>query len=104
MKFTLLFILLTCIVTNGFAKIHTVSNNPDRPAQFTQVNPAINAASAGDSIYVYGSLTNYNDFTITKRLKSLGKNSRTAVVVSNATAHSGCQRGQSGNKLGSLEK
>jgi hypothetical protein len=72
MKSTLLFILLTCIVTNGFAKIHTVSNNPDRPAQFTQVNPAINAASAGDSIYVYGSLTNYNDFTITKRLVIIG--------------------------------
>jgi hypothetical protein len=72
MKSTLLFIIFASIVTTGFATVHTVSNNPNYPAQFTQVDPAIAAAAAGDTIYVYGSLTTYNNFTITKRLVVIG--------------------------------
>jgi hypothetical protein len=66
---TTLFVAMTGM---AWATVLTVSNNPDRPAQFTQVDPAIAAAAAGDTIYVYGSLTTYNDFIITKRLVVIG--------------------------------
>jgi hypothetical protein len=72
MKISILLLLATSILTTSFAIVHTVSNNPNYPAQFTQVDPAIAAAAAGDTIYVYGSLTTYNDFTITKRLVLIG--------------------------------
>jgi len=68
----LLSTLFVAVTTMAWATVYTVSNNADRPAQFTQVDPAIAAASAGDTIYVYGSLTTYNDFTITKRLVVIG--------------------------------
>jgi hypothetical protein len=72
MKISILLLLATSILTTSFATVHTVSNNPDRPAQFTQVDPAIAASAAGDTIYVYGSLTMYNAFTINKRLVLIG--------------------------------
>jgi len=68
----LLSTLFVAVTTMAWATVYTVSNNADRPAQFTQVDPAIAAASAGDTIYVYGSLTTYNSFTITKRLVVIG--------------------------------
>ena len=43
-------------------------------------------------------------FTIKKKLSSLGKNSSSAVVLASAIAHSGFQRGQTGNRLGCDEK
>jgi hypothetical protein len=66
---TTLFVAMTSL---AWATVYTVSNNPDRPAQYTQVDPAIAAAAAGDTIYVYGSLTTYSNFTITKRLVFVG--------------------------------
>lgn len=54
------------------ATVRTVSNNPDRPAQFAQVDAAIAAAATGDTIYVHGSQFTYNDFTVTKRLVIIG--------------------------------
>lgn len=63
---------LVCLFAPAFATIRTVSNNPDRPAQFTQVDAAIAAAVAGDTIFVHGSQFTYSDFTITKRLVVIG--------------------------------
>lgn len=70
-KYILLF-LFAIGLTASFATIRTVSNNPDRPAQFTNVDAAIAAAVAGDTIYVHGSQFTYPDFSVTKRLVLIG--------------------------------
>ncbi len=67
---TLSILLLLSVAAN--ATIRTVSNNPDRPAQFTQVDAAIAASTAGDTIYVHGSQFTYSDFTVTKKLVLIG--------------------------------
>jgi hypothetical protein len=79
---TTLFVAMTGM---AWATVLTVSNNPDRPAQFTQVDPAIAAAAAGDTIYVYGSLTTYNDFIINKRLVVIGAGYNTNNQFRNVT-------------------
>ncbi|MEX1239704.1 MAG: hypothetical protein WEB30_08300 [Cyclobacteriaceae bacterium] len=55
-----------------YARILTVSNNPDRPAQYATVQAAIDVAVAGDTIFVHGSQFLYPDFTINKRLVIIG--------------------------------
>jgi hypothetical protein len=72
MKNFTLFGILICLTIPAFATIRTVSNNPDRPAQFTQVDAAIAASAAGDTIYVHGSQFTYADFSINKRLVVIG--------------------------------
>jgi hypothetical protein len=73
MKPFLISAILVCgTVVSLNAAIHTVSNNPNRPAQYDNITAAIAAASAGDTIYIHGSQFNYPDFTITKRLVVVG--------------------------------
>lgn len=72
MKKYMLLSLLAIGFVNSFATIRTVSNNPDQPGQFTQVDAAIAASVAGDTIYVHGSQFTYNDFFVTKRLVIMG--------------------------------
>lgn len=64
--------------------IHTVSTNPKIPAQYDDLNTAINAASANDIIYVHPSSENYDgedSLVIDKPLSIIGggfyNNSRT---------------------------
>jgi hypothetical protein len=74
----LLFILITaCLVSvTCAAAILTVSNNATFPAQYTTVQAAINAAAAGDTIYIYPSPTMYNEYaTISKKLTLIGTGS-----------------------------
>ncbi len=52
------------------AQVHTVSNF--QPAQYTTVQAAIDAANAGDTIYINGSQTLYADFNVTKKLTIIG--------------------------------
>jgi hypothetical protein len=54
------------------ATVITVSNTPNSPAQFTDLQTAINAATAGDTLYVSGSSTNYGDIVIDKQLVLMG--------------------------------
>lgn len=42
----------------AFATVWTVSNNPDRPAQFTGIQAAIDAASPGDTLLITGGAYN----------------------------------------------
>ena len=67
--YSLFFLLST---TSLFATIRTVSNNPSTIAQFNTVQAAIDAATAGDTIYVHGSPNAYNGFNITKQLVIIG--------------------------------
>jgi hypothetical protein len=65
---------LMLLGTEAFATIHTVSNDSNKPAQYTDVQSAINASTtlAGDTIYVSGTQYLYPDFTITKKLVLIG--------------------------------
>lgn len=55
------------------ATIRTVSNDPANPAQFASIQAAVNAAAAGDTIYVNPSITTYvGPVTISKRLVMIG--------------------------------
>ena len=72
MKKYILLPLLAIGFIHAFATIRTVSNNPDRPGQFTTVDAAIAASVTGDTIYVHGSQFTYPDFSVTKRLVIIG--------------------------------
>jgi hypothetical protein len=59
-------------VVQSFATIRTVSNDPSHPAQYPSIQSALDAAVAGDTIYVHGSSFTYDDFTIRKRVALIG--------------------------------
>ena len=59
-KFVFFALTTLCCCNILFAKIITVSNNPNSPGQYTRLDSAINAAVAGDIILVTGSATDYN--------------------------------------------
>ena len=54
------------------ATVLTVNNSPNLPGQYSQLDPAIAAANAGDTIYVQGSSANYSNATVTKSLTIIG--------------------------------
>lgn len=69
----ILFSFITILAAfNLRANVITVSNNLAHPTQYTTVQSAIDAAAAGDSIYVLGSVTHYAAFSIDKALTIFG--------------------------------
>jgi hypothetical protein len=66
-----LMLLSSCIVK---ATVITVSNNPVSGGQYNDVQTAINASAAGDTIYVMGSPIQYDNggINVTKRLVLIG--------------------------------
>ncbi len=72
MKNLYTFVFAVLCAFTAQATIRTVSNDPTNPAQFNNVQAAINAASVGDTIYVNPSQYVYADFTINKRLVIIG--------------------------------
>jgi hypothetical protein len=72
MKKTTLLILITSLYFNANAAIFTVCNLPNSGAQYSQINPAIAAATNGDTIYVIGSNITYNNCTIDKNITLIG--------------------------------
>lgn len=54
------------------ANVLTVSNDGNRPAQYTSIVTAFNAAAAGDTIHLYGGPNSYGDLTITKAITIIG--------------------------------
>lgn len=67
-----LFATAVVIATTTKATVLTVSNNQNSPGQYTDLEAAIDAASAGDTIYVAGSPNQYNWATIDKQLTMIG--------------------------------
>lgn len=63
-------ILLMLIGMTSMATIRTVNNRGG--AQFTSLQTALDAATAGDTIYVFGSVVSYGDVTVRKRLILIG--------------------------------
>ena len=72
MKKTIFTIALIVTTVVAMATTHTVDNKPNAGAQFDDLQAAIDAAAAGDTIYVAGSPTNYGGITITKQLAIIG--------------------------------
>ncbi len=64
------FLFLTSI--NAFATIWHVNNVAGVYANFNSIQAAYAAASAGDTIYLYGSSSNYGDLSLTKQLTIIG--------------------------------
>ncbi len=71
-KFFILFAILAIAILNVNAVVRTVSNNPDIPAQYNNLQTAIDASAAGDTILVSGSATSYGTITIRKKLVLFG--------------------------------
>jgi predicted nucleic-acid-binding Zn-ribbon protein len=57
---------------NTHATIITVSNAPNSPGQYTNLQEALNEANPGDTIYVSGSLTTYGNIDIKKQITLIG--------------------------------
>lgn len=58
--------------TSAFATVYTVNNQSGSDADYTNVPSALSASTAGDTIYVQPSPTNYGDVVITKRVVLMG--------------------------------
>ncbi|HMU45325.1 MAG TPA: hypothetical protein PKC72_03105 [Chitinophagaceae bacterium] len=73
-SYQLIVSVLFCVVCskNSFANVLTVSNDPNRPAQYNDISTAFAAAVAGDTLYVYGSPNIYGDLTINKPITVIG--------------------------------
>lgn len=78
------------------AQVLTVSREEDIPAEYTTIQAAVDAANAGDTIYVYGSPSSYSEnVTVTKKLALIGagfnpdKQNRYPTVTSNITLERG---------------
>ena len=68
-----LLLVLCCFSQNTAQQIWIVSNEPGyATADFDNVQEAIDSASAGDKIYVLGSVTDYEIFLVDKRLHLVG--------------------------------
>ena len=73
MKKIYTFILIALFAINANAKVWTVSNRADKPAQYTTIQAAINAAQPGDTILIAGSSTDYSAFTVDRTLVFYGE-------------------------------
>ncbi len=62
----------TIFSSSLLAAVFTVNNAPGGGAQFTQINAAVAAASAGDTLLISGSSDVYTDATLSKSLTLLG--------------------------------
>jgi len=71
MKFLLLF-FLSAFAISAQATIHTVSNDPDNPGQYTTVQAAHDAALPGDTLYITPSETSYGNISMNRRLIIIG--------------------------------
>lgn len=74
MKKHLIFLMLIGIIHHASATVWTVSNDPNRPAQFTAIQAAVDAASPNDTLLITGSTTQYYPgATIVKPLVIFGE-------------------------------
>lgn len=66
------FQFLCCMTAVCHATVITVSNDPAKPAQYSSPSTALAAASAGDTLYIYGSPNSYGNFEINKDVTIIG--------------------------------
>lgn len=73
MKKFLILLLSVCYSVTLLANILTVSNRPESPAMFTDLQAAVDAATNGDTILITGSGTTYGGCNVPKKLCFLGQ-------------------------------
>jgi hypothetical protein len=61
---TIFVFALMILVSQAWATVRTVSNNPATLGQFNTIQTAIDASADGDTVYVYGSPNTYAGFTV----------------------------------------
>jgi hypothetical protein len=74
-KISVVFLFSNLLFANSFASVLTVNNLPGNGALYAQIDPAIAAASAGDTIYVGGSSSSYSGCVISKSITIIGPGS-----------------------------
>lgn len=62
------FLSICLIPIFGYAKIHTVDNNPGNGAMFKTIASAVNAATSGDTIIVMPSVSKYDGIYLSKKI------------------------------------
>lgn len=72
MKPTILLAAALFVAVTAQATVRTVSNSPSQPAQYSDLQTAINGAAIGDTLYVLGTGTQYPTVTIDKQLTIIG--------------------------------
>ena len=73
MKQIYIFMTFMLMVTISLkATVHTVSNDTQQPAEWTNLQMACDSASVGDTIYVQGTPTDYGSIYIKKKLHIIG--------------------------------
>lgn len=72
MKHIYTFAASLLIAVSTLATVITVDNNANSAGQYIGLQPAIDAANAGDSIYISGSTTSYGYASLNKRLVLFG--------------------------------
>lgn len=72
MKKAAIFGLISVLALTVSAKIITVGNYNTAKGEFATVQEAVDNATAGDTLYINGSGTNYGDVTISKKLTIIG--------------------------------
>ncbi len=68
---SLLFVFFS--FSTSFGAIITVNNNNPSPGQYSDLQLAIDAANAGDTLLIHRSPTSYGNVTLTKRLVLIGE-------------------------------
>jgi hypothetical protein len=69
---TLIIVMLFIAQLSMAQTVYTVDNRPESGAQYTSVQAAIDAASAGDIIYIHPSPTSYGNINVTKTITLVG--------------------------------
>jgi hypothetical protein len=68
----LIFLIAISVTCRTTAAVHTVSSDPNKPAEFTNAAAALAAAATGDTLYIYGSPNGYGDLVINKSITLIG--------------------------------
>lgn len=73
MRNFIIFVFIYCFTSNINAQnIWTVNNQPSFNADFTNLQAAVDSATAGDIIMLHGSSTSYGSLTVRKRVVIIG--------------------------------
>ena len=73
LKYTFLFCCVLLLSTTAYSTIITLNNNSSGGGQYSDLQTAVNAANAYDTIYIHRSLTSYGNIELTKPLILIGE-------------------------------
>jgi hypothetical protein len=65
-------VLMLSTAASSHATVRTVSNNPNSPGQYTNLNTCLAACANNDTVYVHGSATSYGIINLEKPITLIG--------------------------------